>query len=241
MQSKPTLFILPGVFGEDWRLLEFCAAASADFRPVVLHHRDGDGCHGLMEAGRGAAERISNAQRQGRINLLGYSYGGNVAFGAVAVLRGLGRDVSFLCIVDPALPDTEFDPFSDEPARVRDFQIRESRLLLFLLRRRLVWAASRVIPWRRLKRRVRRRMCVASRGWARRRWVPQPVDASGLLVTSSQFHGVTGARLRALCPAMRHIRVESRHADVLAGASGAAIVAAIRKMRSPDAGGTDRD
>ena len=202
-----------------------------DFTPLVLHHKDGDGCEGLIMNGRRVAERMSDAQPHGKLNLLGYSYGGNVAFKAVTVLRDLGREVSFVGIVDPALPDTEFDPFTDEPARVRDFRIKEPRLGLFLLRRKAVWTASRMIPWKRLKRKVRRKMCVTSRGWARRRWSPRPIEVSGLLVTSSQFHGVTSPMLRTLCPAMVHLRVESRHANVMAGAAGTAILQAMKEFR----------
>lgn len=231
MFKRPFLFIIPGMLGEDKRLHEFCTAISDLFCPVIVDHEDGDGCRGLKVAGSRLAHRLTEIQGEGEINLVGYSYGANVAFEAASVLRRSGRQVPLVGIIDPALPDTEFGVFTDEPARVRDFEIRDSSLILFLLRRKSLWAISRLLPDCSFKKLIRRRMCVKMRYWARREWSPEPLPLPGILVTSTQLHDTTNRELRMLCPVMRHIKVESRHIDVLGGTAGRIIADAIGELR----------
>lgn len=221
--TRPTLFILPGMMGHDWRVREFASAVSSHFVPALLKYKDGDGARGLAWAASRAAQQISETSRDTDIAILGYSYGANVAFEAVQILEQAGRKVLFLFVVDPALADTEFGVFDGLPARTVSRPVQESDWRLFLLRLRIVWSMTAVIPQRRLRTRVRNKMHIYGRRWARRGWSPSPLHIPGLIVTSTQLRHVTESRLQVLCPAMTTLSLDARHLEILAGASGKTI------------------
>lgn len=104
---RPTIFLLPGLDGDEPRLVGFRAALSEQVRFVLIDYPDwpqmvlrGAVFEALIEA---AVQQIVTARPGGPILLAGYSFGGDVAFAAAARLIELGHDVGFLGILDTDL------------------------------------------------------------------------------------------------------------------------------------------
>lgn len=102
--QRPRVFLFPGLDGDEPRLAQFRAELKQRIRFTLIDYPDwpemvrrGRSFSALADA---AVSQITAHQPSGRLLLTGYSFGGDVAFGAALRLRELGRDVAFLGILD---------------------------------------------------------------------------------------------------------------------------------------------
>jgi thioesterase domain-containing protein len=107
IDRRPTVFLFPGLDGDEPRLANFRAMLEDRLRFVIVDYPDwpemvrrGQGFAALVDH---AVSQITAAQPAGALLLAGYSYGGDVAFAATARLIGLQRHVGFLGILDTDL------------------------------------------------------------------------------------------------------------------------------------------
>lgn len=100
----PTVFLVPGVFGDGPILAEFRRSFGGSVRFVVVELPDMDmsmAVHADLSAtGRYVADAIIAQAPDGAINLAGFSYGGVVAFETAHQLIAKGREVAFLGLLD---------------------------------------------------------------------------------------------------------------------------------------------
>jgi thioesterase domain-containing protein/acyl carrier protein len=209
--AAPTVFLLPGLFGDEPRLAAFRRAFGARLRFEVVEHHDVTAPRALLcdlvAAGVRAACEIDDRQPAGPIFLAGYSFGGCVAYEAAAQLEAAGRSVAFLGILDTALDR------STQPSPHR-------------LRRRLLTGAGRVDAWRGLLLAVVARLLPARSIAARRRllahfraqaldcWKPTPRRKPALLVASAECAAAIVAPWSRLCPGLRVLRVPGSHVSI---------------------------
>ncbi len=122
--ERPTVFLFPGLGGDEPRLAQFRAALQDRIRFVVITYLDwadmvrrGRRFDALVEV---AVSQITAAQPGGRLLLAGYSFGGDVAFAAARRLVTLGRSVSFLGILDTDAEKLADDAAAERAASMRD-------------------------------------------------------------------------------------------------------------------------
>ena len=103
----PTVFLVPGLFGDGPILAEFRRSFGGDLRFEVVDLPDiGEplGVHRDMAAsGRFVGEEILRRTEEKEIYLSGFSFGGTVAFEAAHHLQRKGRVVRFLGLLDSML------------------------------------------------------------------------------------------------------------------------------------------
>ena len=104
---RPRVCLFPGLDGDEPRLAQFRSGLQQSIRFTLIEYPDwpdmvrcGYDFAALVNA---AVSQITAHEPSGRLLLAGYSFGGDVAFGAALRLRELGRDVGFLGILDTDL------------------------------------------------------------------------------------------------------------------------------------------
>jgi len=122
-QGRP-LFLVPDAWGQ-LNLYGGLVERLATGRPVLGLHLtldDDDGRHrSVPEVAAQALTRIREAQPHGPYSLLGYSFGGLVAYEVAARLRAAGEEVRFLGLVDVLPP---FAAYTRREARARGWARR---------------------------------------------------------------------------------------------------------------------
>jgi thioesterase domain-containing protein/acyl carrier protein len=209
--AAATVFLLPGIFGDEPRLAAFRRAFGTRLRFAVLEHHDVTAPRALLcdlvAAGVRAACEIDERQPEGPILLAGYSFGGCVAFEAAAQLEAAGRSVAFLGILD-ARPSA---------SRQSSRHWLRRRLLTGVgrfdaLRGVLLGLVARLRPSRSLA--ARRRLLAHFRAQALDRWKPAPLRRPALLVASDEFAEAIVAPWSRLCPGLRVVRVPGSHVSL---------------------------
>lgn len=104
---RPTVFLCPGLDGDEPRLAQFRTALRDRIRFVMIEYPDWPD---LVRRGRRfdamvdlAVSQITAAQPAGELLLAGYSFGGDVAFAAAGRLAALGRRLVWLGVLDTDL------------------------------------------------------------------------------------------------------------------------------------------
>ena len=107
VDGRPTIFLFPGLDGDEPRLANFRAELSDRFRIILIEYPDwpemvrrGQSFDVLIEL---AVSQITATQPHGPLLLAGYSFGGDVAFAAATGLLRLERRIGFLGILDTDL------------------------------------------------------------------------------------------------------------------------------------------
>lgn len=180
--ALPTIFLVPGVFGDGPILAEFRRSFGGALRFSVVELPDMDvsvDVHmDLPRTGQGVAAEIERRAPSGDLHLAGFSYGGMVAFEAAQHLVARGRTVAFIGLLDsftsggaPAAATFEAEALAGEQAQDEQKAVApaaEGRLARMLPRRgegargyaeRLMFGAA--VATRRLD--VARRITVAGR------------------------------------------------------------------------------
>jgi thioesterase domain-containing protein len=211
-----TLFLFPGMLGDEPRLAGFRRSFAGRVRFDVVEHPEVTSPRAVLTdvaaTARIGAATISARQRTGPLHLVGYSYGGSVAFEAARQLHASGRQIAFLGIIDTAL-ESKRPPLLERPRRMAlRFLGRSDACRRTLFR---VFAGLHV----RWSIAARCRLLSNYRHAAIARWRPSPFTAPSLLVTSEQFgDSITEGWLR-LCPEIRVLRVPAGHETLFEGAA----------------------
>src|SRR5262249_20043951 len=104
--DRPTVFLLPGVYGFDSRLAYFSADCSHALRIIGVPYADwpeiGQPDVSFEKIVAGAVAFMTERAPTGPLLIAGQSYGGHVAYAAALALSAAGRSVGFLGILDTA-------------------------------------------------------------------------------------------------------------------------------------------
>jgi phthiocerol/phenolphthiocerol synthesis type-I polyketide synthase A len=102
--DKTTLFLIPGILGDEPVLAEFRHSLAGQVHFETLGEIDIDQPASVLSSMTATAEtlvkRINQIQPEGPLYLSGYSLGGMLAFQAANDLTAAGRDVRLVCILD---------------------------------------------------------------------------------------------------------------------------------------------
>jgi phthiocerol/phenolphthiocerol synthesis type-I polyketide synthase D len=105
--ARPTVFLLPGLYGDDLRVATLRLALESRIRFVLIEYPDWPDMAAAESAGEAviaaATDQILAAAPPGPIALLGYSYGGRVAEKVARRLLQMGRSVGLIGIIDTDL------------------------------------------------------------------------------------------------------------------------------------------
>ena len=108
-QLDVTLFLVPGVFGDEPILAEFRRSLADTLRFETLNLPDLDQPTRVISSLSLSADflvrQIVAKQPQGPIHIAGFSIGGMMAFEAANKLLAMGREVKLLCLLDSFLSD----------------------------------------------------------------------------------------------------------------------------------------
>jgi thioesterase domain-containing protein len=107
IDGRPTIFLFPGLDGDEPRLTNLRAGLSDRFRIIPIEYPDwpemvrrSQSFDALVDL---AVSQITAAQPGGPLLLAGYSFGGDVAFATATRLLRLERRIGFLGILDTDL------------------------------------------------------------------------------------------------------------------------------------------
>jgi len=212
------VLLFPGITGEDRLFADTMALAFPhDETETVRYPGIIAPSVELMDLSTAAdriASRITAAAAPEPMLLVGYSYGGNLAFEVAHRLIARGGRITRLILVDPALPNTAFRLHGNEPAQDLAgepvpsglYAVRPVRIALSLV--------GFLLPSR-LRRKLTRRILYDLRVHARRRWVPQPIAAPVLHIVSAQLAPAVSEGWMRLCPLIRQVVVPDSHIDIL--------------------------
>jgi len=119
--DKRTLFLAPGIFGDEPRLADLRRALRNDLSCQTLDLPDLDQSSKVLSdltaTARPLVQQILQAQPEGPIAIAGYSFGSLVAYEIALELEGAGRTVDLLCLIDMTPPPTEvMDSSADRKA-----------------------------------------------------------------------------------------------------------------------------
>ena len=246
------VFLLPGLLGDEPRLVAFRHALPANIRFRVLDLPDIERTsRELASIPLTAAilkEVIEDQQPKGPVTLAGYSVGGILAYEIASQLRASGREVAMLCLLDPFLRIRADKPLIQEGTAASPMlfarptsplkggikaQMEKLGFTFPLLfgrfesaRRHLVKHARELpvetLYWR------RQRLIGRLRWLARRRWRPAPIDVPALLFSSDEaedhFDVDEWARL---LPRLERVHVGGTHLGLFEAAPMAEITPAI--------------
>lgn len=221
MTSRPIVFVLPGLRGDEPSAAAFRAALSGYAEPLLIDHPGPDRPAALLTSmaaiGRQAADTIARHQPEGALRIVGMSFGACVAYEAAAVLRERGREIRGLALFDP--------PLGGQTPAGYGASSRWRRLAVALLGRATQSEAFKDGM-----------LGLAARGGARQRaewfltgflrrqaiarWRPEPlVDVRALVILSTEFAEAAMAQVRRLLPAATPVTMPGGHAEVLAEVS----------------------
>jgi thioesterase domain-containing protein/acyl carrier protein len=225
----PTVFIFPGLFGDEPDLAAFRRSFGQSLRFELVDHPDVGAPRAVLcdmvAAGKVAAHEVVSRQPEGPILLAGYSFGGCVAFEVATQLAACGRPVAFLAILDAALKASTRSSVDRLRRRLLVCAGRfdaSRRLALALIARLLpAWSAP-----------ARRRLLAHFRSKAINAWRPVPMRVDALLAVSDQFGDTIVEPWSRLCPGIRVIRLPATHLSLFRPAALAKLMPAFEKAAS---------
>lgn len=223
--DRPTMFLFPGVYGDEPALAAFRAAVAKTARfsliePVGFEQPT----RVLLDVPATAvvlADEVERRQPEGPVMVGGYSFGGGVAYAVASELTARGRSVALTVVLDGALGEA-----MGVPGDRVDFRHRVRHQLGRVLGRLAGWSKARVLAFRLTDRAMpqrslylRRRLTRIYRTEARHRWRPAPTCGRVLLVMSEEYANRSGPVWRSLCPRARAIVLPAHHNAIFRGAS----------------------
>jgi thioesterase domain-containing protein/acyl carrier protein len=218
----PTLFMLPGLYGDDPRLARLRRRLADKIRVEMLEPPGLDAPGSLLRdlAATAAivAREIQRRQPSGDIRLAGFSFGASVAFAAAHHLIASGRTVAMLYLIDGLLdPDMDLLDLPD------NFTPRPWPLPL-LKRGAIKLAATDRMRWLMLRQvrrfapprhqiTVRKMMLRHLGNEAIRAWRPTPLALDVNIAVSERYAGRTVPRWRDLADEISVLVLPGRHLD----------------------------
>jgi thioesterase domain-containing protein/acyl carrier protein len=234
-----TIFLVPGLFGDEPILAEFRKSLAGQVRFDTLPPPDIDQPISVLSDLKATAgllvDQIQARQPTGPLYIGGYSVGGLIAFQAANDLIAAGREVRLVCLFDALL---RVNPLAQLGAP--NAADAESPLTIFVPKRgetlssygeRLAFEVSRRVGLTEIARKValanshrhdldtnyrRRRALIGGwRGRAMLTWRPTRCPAPALLITSDDFPRHCPVALwQALCPNLTVQAVPGHHAQI---------------------------
>jgi thioesterase domain-containing protein/acyl carrier protein len=213
-----TVFLVPGIFGDEPILAEFRRwfGSKLHFEVIDLPNlQEPAAIHlSLPRTGGAVAQEIERRRPRGKLMIAGYSFGGQAAYEAARLLIAGGHEVALLCILDAA--------FHDENKRIVGEAGHLSKALAWTVirliahsdkLRRLMLAASK--PARpSLRIWVQQLFLRALRVHAVKWWQPSSLAVQALLVVSAESEHSTLAGWLRLLPGAEVVRTLGGHRDV---------------------------
>jgi thioesterase domain-containing protein len=253
--DKISLFIIPGIFGDEPILAEFRRSLSDVLQPELLDLADIDRPASLLSSMTATADdlvrQIQEKQPTGPIYVAGYSLGGILAFQVGSDLVKAGRDVQLVCMLDALYGEHKLDPKAggDDnlsviplPIRAR-LKLREKEPVQIYLERLVFGALLRLRLFDHARRWLvtiakrhdfavnyeRRRFMISMfRIKAVQEWRPEPSAAPSLLITSDHFEREFSVdEWVRLCPKLTIQHVAGGHHDIFEPAAMAIVKPAL--------------
>jgi len=223
--AHPTVFLLPGIFGDEPILAEFRRSLQGRVQFELLSLPDIDAPLELSTSfdamARHTADQILQKAGAGPIHLAGYSYGGFLAFETARVLKRRGAELGLLVLLDtmigaPRPQPTEAGAGTPKAlksnlwtkiARFPDLFSSGVGRFADRLAFRLAIETGRLALARRLTLngadrydfdrnfRRRRELLTHFRARAVRQWRPEPLEAKVLLITSDEYDETSNPRV----------------------------------------------
>jgi thioesterase domain-containing protein/acyl carrier protein len=231
VDARPTVFLLPGIFGDEVKLANFRRALNRDVAFQTLKLPDIETpvrvLRNIPATAAALCDTLVRSQPEGDIHLAGYSFGALAAQEMARQLEQRGRRVAFLGILDGLLkvesPRSDAEPTdTPEPLNIRaesSWRRMAERAAFSILMRLRMWEAARRVllhsdPDHQWSWPLTRRhwLIGQARGWAVLRWRGKPVQAPTLLIASDEFATYSSEPVwRAMCPNLSLVRVASNH------------------------------
>lgn len=214
----PTLFLVPGMFGDEPILADFRRwfGACLRFEIVELPAIDAPAAiHASMaRTGETIAREIARRQPRGALMIAGYSFGGGAAYEAARSLVDTGREVAFLGLLDATLRSPEgrsAQAWTDPP---RDL----ARAVVHLLAQSDVTRGAMLAATRRFGPdaliAMRRRLLRGMRIRAVTRWRPRRLPVPILLVACEETERAIATNWARLLPGAATVETPGGHLDL---------------------------
>lgn len=235
ISALPTVFLLPGLLGDEPRLAAFRRAfeGSIHFELIDLPGLEESSAvtTRLPASGAFAADAIEALAPAGELMIAGYSFGGSIAFEAAHRLRERGRKVAMLGILDLVM----HDPSVVEPAHGWKHRVIGRLARSDALRPLAVAIIGRL--WPRKLAATRREMMAHLRVTALRSWQPHAIAAPTFCAMSLETAAYQEARWPALCSDLRAVlRLPVGHLEIFDADAMALMVPAFASTRAALAG-----
>ena len=229
------VFLLPGLFGDEPKLMDLRERLADRIRFVTLKLPDIEAPQSLLSSvpaiGRVIADEILRRQPNGPISIAGYSFGASVALEAATQLTRANRTVGYLCVLDGAFKIDDMR----RPFRKIVAMTMTPKGALHLLKRMV-----QKINDRRYLRRARRspdtlftsppvRLAYIAyfRYLALDNWEPHGCLARGILILTRSLGPANRPKWMELCPNLTLLPLRSTHDDLLEGESLDLVVSAL--------------
>ena len=222
-----TVFLFPGILGEDRRLRQFCTSLADIYRFEVIQYPGIRGrtselfdIDALADA---MACLIEHRCPQGEISIAGYSFGGCVAYEVCCILQRRGRAIKRVLLIDPPLPKMIFDLFRPWPGNHLPPRAPIKHLGMLIVQNVAKYKMVRIFLScfirfidNSMSRKAENVIVKSLRERARReKWQPKPACFPGLVLVSSQFSSITGGALRELSRGTDYAIINASHISML--------------------------
>ncbi|MCJ2082822.1 thioesterase domain-containing protein [Methylobacterium sp. J-090] len=209
--------VFPGIAGEDRLFMETMAAAipNRDFETIRYPGplAASDLLMDLRTTAVGIASRMTVPSPTLSLVLIGYSYGGNLAYEVAQCLFAQGGDVVQLILIDPALPNTSFRLLGNLPAH--QVTHASAPTIIYALRpiRTFLIFLALLLP-NKIRKKLTRRILYDLRVYARRTWAPRTTGVKVLHIVSHQLAPVVSKGWADLCPRIRQVTIAGSHINI---------------------------
>ncbi|CAB4888932.1 unannotated protein [freshwater metagenome] len=224
--TRPPVFLIPGEYGNALGFNVLIRELGADQPAIVIEangvHTPGRVDRTVSRAARRVTDQIIRLQTDGRIDIVGYSAGGVVAYEAAHQLRARGREVQVV-LLDAVLAGSNATLSASRPATSFQTKMaahsRRQLLASILYRPRLYYRRAAVlyryaVPGRPSTSVIRRRAIERINSRAGARYTPQPAAFPVVL-----FHVANSPqpqRWARVVPNLQSTEVGGGHATMLA-------------------------
>ena len=225
--SSPIMHLIPGIFGDEPALASFRRSFNRMIRFELIEPADVEAnstiLRSLEETGRCAALEIVRRQPTGDIVIVGYSFGGSVAFEAATHLLKMGRSIALLVVLDTPIYDKFGKVSSAAKSYNDDPQYAWLKGLIFKVfqfdnfRRALLFLAN--LSGRRNMLDLRQLLIRRFRTGASRSWRPAVLAVPTLIALSDEFGPWTRSEWTRLAPEAALIDLPGAHNEILSRAS----------------------
>ena len=226
-ETGRAVFLLPGVYGDEPKLLELRKHLAGRIRLVTIALPDLDSpipiLSSIPETAGSIVQEILIRQKYGEIYLVGFSFGASLALETAAQLQRADRSVAYLGLIDGPLKPTDLRRPYLQMARSsitpRGALFFAKRVLHRLNEKRKVFAIRKNLTSIKEDDGAQRRAVLLHlRSIALNTWEPPECDAPGLIIFSAILFK-NAKRWRELCKNCQQVHIMSDHENIIQGES----------------------